>query len=86
MDDLFNRYREKTALSALPVLSENVMSRLAGNRSGLPPLFLVVGSSAGLAACLAFALTFLATDVQVRPPSTACLFGATGAEVFAIRP
>jgi ABC-type thiamin/hydroxymethylpyrimidine transport system permease subunit len=86
MNDLFNHYREKTALSAPPELTAAVMSRLASNQFGLPPLFLIFGSSAGLAAAIAFALTLLASNDQVRPPSAASLFGATGAEVFAIRP
>jgi len=86
MDDLFKHYRENTELSAPPELSAAVMARLGSNQGRLPPLHLVLGSSAGLAAAIAFALTLLASDNQVRPPSAASLFGASGADVFAIRP
>jgi hypothetical protein len=84
MKDLFKHYREKTELSAPPDLTATVMSRLDSNQPGLPSLYLLLGSSAGLAAAIAFALTFLTTNDQVRPPSTASLFG--GAGVFENRP
>ncbi len=86
MDDLFNQYREETTRSAPPDLVACVMSRLEGTRIGTPSLCLVLSSSAGLAAAIAFTVTLLASDDLPQPPPTATLFKGNGGGIVSVRP
>lgn len=86
MNDLFDQYHERTKRPAPVGFAAGVMSRLAAQQVWKPSLGLVLGSSVGLAAAVAFIVTFMASENRTPPPPAASLFKGTSGEMLSFHP